>query len=80
MADVEMPIQNDLHDGMAAARIAGYSWPEIKSFVADRHDASQVAGYDPAEVRSHLGLGDPSELNSRLRTAFTRNLANAKGQ
>ena len=76
----ELPLQNDLHDGMAAARIAGYSWPEIKSFVAGRHDASQAAGYDPAEVRAHLGLGDPGELNSRLRTAFTRNLANAKGQ
>ena len=74
MADVQLPIQNDLHDGMAAARIGGYSWPEINQFVADRQQASQAAGYSPAEVRQHQGLGEPDALNDRLRTMMQHNL------
>jgi hypothetical protein len=72
--DYVLPTQNDLHDGMAAGRIAGYSWPEINQFVAERHQASAAAGYSDAEVRQTQGLGEPSQLNDRLRTMMQHNL------
>lgn len=76
--DFVLPPQNDLHDGMAAARIAGYSWPEINQFVSGRQAASAQAGYADADVRQHLGLAEPAPLNDRLRDMMTRNIAASK--
>lgn len=80
MTAFQLPIQNDLHDGMTAARIAGYSWPEIHQYVADRQAASQAVGYSDAELRQHLGLGDPGMLNDRLTLAMQHNLAENDGR
>lgn len=76
-AGKRLPPQNALHDGMAAARIAGYSWPEINQFVAGRNAASAQAGYSAEEVQQHLGLGDPNTLNDRLQSMMQSNLNRA---
>jgi hypothetical protein len=76
--DYVLPVQNDLHDGMAAARIAGYSWPEINQFVAGRQDAAAQVGYTPEEIQQHFGLAAPAGLNDRLRNSIQRNLAVSK--
>lgn len=73
--DYVLPTQNSLHDGMAAARIAGYSWPEINSFVTSRQQVSAAAGYTDSEVRQQQGLGEPAQLNDRLRASMQRNMA-----
>lgn len=80
MTTFQLPIQNDLHDGMAAARIAGYSWPEIHQYIADRQAASQAVGYSDAQLRQHMGLGDPAALNDRLTLAMQHNLAENDGR
>jgi hypothetical protein len=70
--------RNSLHDGMAAARIEGYSWPEINNFVADRRATSAQAGYSDAEVREHLGLANPAGLDDRLQNMMQGNLVSGE--
>lgn len=75
MIEKLFPPQNQLHDGMTAARIAGYSWPEINDFVSGRMNASAGVGYHPDEIRSYLGLGSPADTEERLRALFLRNVS-----
>jgi hypothetical protein len=70
-----LPPRNALHDGMAAARIAGYPWQEINQFTADRRDASLSVGYSHSDVNAFLGIGSPDDLNDRLRQTLHRNIA-----
>lgn len=74
MMDRIFPPQNQLHDGMAAARIAGYSWPEINDFISGRMQASAGADYHPDEIRNFLGLGSPQDTADRLRARYLRNV------
>jgi hypothetical protein len=74
MARYQLPPRNLMHDSMAQARISGYSWHEINSYVNDRKQAMSQF-YSPGEIDQFLGNGSGAELSDRLQAMMTRNMA-----
>ena len=49
-----------------AARLEGYTWPEIDGHIAQARKTADAFGYTQQQVDDHLGYRDPSPLQDKL--------------
>ena len=67
-APIEPPL--DLPDTplekSTAARLEGYTWPEIDGHIAQARQTADAFGYSQQQVDDHLGYRDPSPLIGKL--------------
>jgi hypothetical protein len=68
----DLPPVIPIHDKMAMARDAGYSWEEINSQVAARQQAAYQAGYTEHQVNNGLGYPSGQGLRDYLYQSLTR--------
>ena len=60
-----------------AARLEGYTWPEIDGHIAQARQTADQFGYPPEAVDEHLGYQDPDRLSHDLQTSTRMDTAAA---
>ena len=66
-----------VHQAMSKARLDGYSWGDIDSYLGDKQGHAVDEGYYPQEINEYLGYSDPQRLRDRLAAEASVNYATA---